>query len=76
MPQIDGQHESQLREIAYFLWIDEGCPEGRAEDHWMLACGMLSVRAASAPEEEAKTPPPVGKASPNTSATVEAPTKS
>ncbi len=76
MPQIDGQDESQVREIAYFLWLDEGCPEGRAEDHWALACGMVSVQAASAPEDEAKAPPSVGKVSPNTSATAEAPTKS
>ena len=75
MPEIDGQDEGQIREIAYFLWLHEGCPEGRADDHWTLACGMLSVQAASAPEEETTAPPPVGKASPNTPASAEAPAK-
>lgn len=54
------QDASQIREIAYFLWIDEGCPEGRADDHWMLACGILSVQLPSAPAEEAQASPPSG----------------
>jgi hypothetical protein len=27
-----------IREAAYFLWESEGRPEGRALDHWLLAC--------------------------------------
>lgn len=53
MPQTDGQDEGQLREIAYFLWLDEGCPEGRADDHWMMACGMLSVSLPATGEQDA-----------------------
>jgi len=59
VPAIDGPDEGQIREIAYFLWIEEGCPEGRAHDHWMLACATLSVQPASARKEEAKAPQPV-----------------
>ncbi len=29
--------EQRVRERAYFLWLDEGCPNGRALEHWMLA---------------------------------------
>jgi hypothetical protein len=58
MPEIDGQDESQIREIAYFLWLNEGCPEGRADDHWVMACGMVSVSVA-ATEEELKTSTPM-----------------
>ena len=29
--------EDRIREIAYFLWLDEGCPEGEAERHWSMA---------------------------------------
>jgi hypothetical protein len=27
----------RIREIAYFLRLDEGCPEGEAERHWSTA---------------------------------------
>ena len=27
----------RVREIAYFLWLEEGCPEGAAERHWLAA---------------------------------------
>jgi Protein of unknown function (DUF2934) len=23
-----------IRELAYLLWLEEGCPEGQAERHW------------------------------------------
>ena len=59
MPEIDGPDETQIREIAYFLWLDEGCPEGRADDHWTLACGILSVSVASAAEPEGKASSPL-----------------
>ncbi len=26
-----------IRERAYFIWEDEGCPDGRALDHWLQA---------------------------------------
>jgi len=76
MPEIDGRNEAQLREIAYFLWRHEGCPEGRADRHWFLACGMLSLRTASALEDEAKAPSPVSDAGSDTPAIAEAPAKS
>lgn len=76
MPEIDDRHEAQLREIAYFLWLHEGCPEGRADHHWLLACGMLSVQTVAALEEEAKAPSPVSDAGSDTPAIAEAPAKS
>jgi len=27
----------RIREIAYFLWMDEGRPEGQADRHWQYA---------------------------------------
>jgi hypothetical protein len=27
-----------LRERAYFLWQQDGCPEGRADEHWQQSC--------------------------------------
>jgi hypothetical protein len=29
--------EQLIRERAYHLWMQEGCPEGRADHHWHLA---------------------------------------
>ncbi len=29
--------ERRIRERAYFLWRQEGCPEGRADEHWHRA---------------------------------------
>ena len=29
--------ERRVRERAYFLWLEQGCPEDRALEHWMLA---------------------------------------
>jgi Protein of unknown function (DUF2934) len=29
--------DDRIRELAYFLWLEEGCPEGQAERHWQAA---------------------------------------
>ena len=31
----------RIREIAYFLWLDEGCPEGEEARHWTTAEALL-----------------------------------
>src|SRR3712207_820166 len=31
------EFERRVRERAYFLWLEEGRPDGRALEHWMLA---------------------------------------
>ena len=31
----------RIREIAYFLWLDEGCPAGEEERHWTNAEALL-----------------------------------
>jgi hypothetical protein len=33
--------EERIREIAYFLWLEEGSPEGAAERHWQTAEGLV-----------------------------------
>lgn len=42
--------ESQTRIRAYAIWETEGCPEGRAVDHW------LAAEAMSRPPAHPKTP--------------------
>lgn len=35
--QCQERAERRIRERAYFLWLQEGCPEHRAQDHWYRA---------------------------------------
>lgn len=49
--------EQRIRERAYFLWQQEGCPEGRAEAHWRLAVMLESEREAYVDEESRESFP-------------------
>jgi hypothetical protein len=33
--------EDRVRELAYFLWLEEGCPDGEAERHWRDAEAII-----------------------------------
>lgn len=35
--EVCGRTEQRVRERAYFLWQQEGCPEHRANEHWHQA---------------------------------------
>jgi len=39
--------EQGLRERAYFLWRQEGCPDGQADQHWKRARELEAERDAS-----------------------------
>ena len=43
----------RIREVAYFLWLDEGRPDGEHERHWSTAEGLL----VSEPEELEESEP-------------------
>lgn len=36
-PWIDPDFERSVRETAYFLWEQDGRPEGREQDYWFAA---------------------------------------
>jgi hypothetical protein len=36
--------EDRLRDQAYRIWIEKGCPDGEAEKHWRLAKDLLAIR--------------------------------
>ncbi len=38
--------DQQIREIAYFLWLEEGCPEGEADRHWAAAEAVVNAQDA------------------------------
>jgi hypothetical protein len=45
---VETEHgfEQRVRERAYFLWLEEGCPAGRALEHWMLAFTQQAAQEA------------------------------
>ena len=45
---------AQIAEAAFYLWLEEGQPEGRDQDHWIRARQTLEA-AQAAPKKAAKT---------------------
>lgn len=43
-PDNQSGDDEEIRQIAYQLWLDEGCPEGRHHDHWLKAEEILHAR--------------------------------
>jgi hypothetical protein len=37
MPGSGRDDETTIRKRAYFIWLSEGRPDGRAKDHWRAA---------------------------------------
>jgi DUF2934 family protein len=50
----DQDVERAIRERAYFIWKHEGCPDGRAYDHWSLASAEERERLNELMYEEEK----------------------
>ena len=46
-------NEERIRELAYKLWVDEGCPEGRAVDHWLRATEIVETETLANTEAAA-----------------------
>lgn len=60
-----GDREHRIREIAYFIWLEEGCPHGRDQDHWERARDRLALlEAAPKPAAKAQAKPAKAKAAP------------
>jgi hypothetical protein len=39
--------EQRIRERAYRIWLDEGCPQRRELDHWDKATELVAIKMAS-----------------------------
>jgi hypothetical protein len=39
----DSDIEHRIRRRAHQLWLDEGCPDGRASEHWLRAKEMIAA---------------------------------
>ena len=47
---------TQVRDLAYQLWVEQGCPVGRDKENWFEAERLLSeTHQAAAPKKEKKT---------------------
>lgn len=59
-------HEFEIAKRAYGIWERDGCPEGRALDHWLRAEAELSIdpppgnahQGRSTRKSESQTPRP------------------
>ncbi len=56
------EHEHGLRELAYRLWEEAGCPEGRADEFWYTALEILTAEPRPPEEAEAEAPAPADAA--------------
>ena len=41
------EREQLIRTKAYYIWLDEGCPEGRADSHWQVATQLVATEVGS-----------------------------
>jgi hypothetical protein len=59
--------EQRIRERAYTLWLENGCADGNAEQHWLAAerelLAMMTAPASTAP---AARKPSKSRATPTT----------
>jgi Protein of unknown function (DUF2934) len=42
------EREQAVRELAYALWVADGCPHGRAVEHWRQAEAQIDADMAQA----------------------------
>jgi hypothetical protein len=52
-----GDFDERVRERAYRLWVEEGCPEGRSEVHWEKARELVAIE-----QNQKQTTKPVARA--------------
>ncbi len=56
MNQAAVGRNQRIRELAYLLWREEGCPEGEAERHWFAAEALYEAEDAERKTAEGKPP--------------------
>lgn len=50
--------EERIRAIAHDLWREEGCPEGRADDHWARASALAAAEVEKTQAARKRKPAP------------------
>ena len=46
-PSTDDNRKQLIRTKAYCIWLDEGCPGGRADSHWQVATQLVATEVGS-----------------------------
>jgi len=57
-PHVPQSSEDLVRQVAYFHWIDSGCPTGNDWAHWFAAEQRLLVAEASLLDAPRRKPAP------------------
>jgi hypothetical protein len=39
---MSDDRDARIRAVAYRIWLEEGCPDGRAEAHWEMARDLVA----------------------------------
>jgi hypothetical protein len=61
--ETNPEREQHIRERAYYLWLQDGCPEGRDAEYWERARelqGMAESVGAGQLPNPGTEPPPTG----------------
>jgi len=56
----DTPRDERIRQQAYQIWLDEGCPDGRHKDHWEQAEKIITREDDLGKKDERGTDPAVG----------------
>lgn len=56
--------DDRIRELAYFLWMEEGCPDGAADRHWLAAETFIDSEPLEPKRTEGEPPGDPAGASP------------
>jgi hypothetical protein len=57
--------DAQISDTAYLIWLDEGQPQGRDTQHWLMAVDALTARPIKAkPARKSAAKPRAKKAAP------------
>ena len=53
----------RIRELAFFFWEEEGCPDGQEKRHWRAAQAIVEEEDAAADERKIVEGEPPGESS-------------
>jgi hypothetical protein len=54
-------NENEIRELAYYLWITEGKPNGQSDKHWQIATKMAAEQKNGRAASKTSTDPSEAK---------------
>ena len=51
------EKEIRIRNCAYQIWLDEGCPDGKSKEHWDKAREMVETEGEDRADKASKKKP-------------------